>query len=97
MPNFGPFDPELVEATYTHDTAELPDDVHSVAVYAIGGGTVGREYADNYWGYEIIFEDGQAISGTNLFSGPASDHKTVAESVAEIYGEICEDCRPDDQ
>lgn len=87
MTTFGPFDPKLIEAEYTHDNADLPTDVEGVEVYAIGGGTVGEYYANSYWGFRVYLINGKRHSSTDLHSPSARNHKQAAELAAEFFTE----------
>lgn len=88
------FDSELVEATFNHTSMpSLPYGVDSVEVYAIGGGTVGKVYYDQYWAYRVVFLDGSERHGTDLLIPLDANHSRAAMKAAEMLDEEREELR----
>ena len=55
----------------------------TIAVAALGGGTVGRAYADNGWVYAVHLDGDLVVSGADLYSGGfALTHQQMAATLA---------------
>lgn len=57
-----------------------------VRVTAVGGGTVGRTYTQNYWHYQVSNEDGIVAEGSDLFI-PFAGHISAALIALELLDE----------
>ena len=55
----------------------------TIAVAALGGGTVGRAYANNGWVYALHLDGDLVVSGADLYSGGfALTHQQMAATLA---------------
>lgn len=68
----------------------LTDSERNVRVYvsAVGGGTLGKSYALNYWHYLVMPQRGEEtekvlLVGSDFYSGFHRNHQEVAEAIIE--------------
>lgn len=68
----------------------LADSERNVRVYisAVGGGTIGKSYAMNYWHYLVMRQHGDDTSeillmGSDFYSGCHRNHQEVAEAIID--------------
>lgn len=54
-------------------------------VSAVGGGTIGREYANNYWHYCLIVNGEVVRRGSDLYIPEPTNHLNAAEAAFEFF------------
>jgi hypothetical protein len=73
---------------YEHAYTVFPDTV--VRVSAVGGGTLGRTYEDNYWHYYVT--DGiRTMRGSDLFIPWEASHEDAAGEAVHFFRYYGED------
>jgi hypothetical protein len=59
----------------------------NVGVSKVGGGTIGRAY-EGFWHYTIVPDQGEVITGSDLFTGTPKNHQEAADLVLDFtFGE----------
>jgi hypothetical protein len=61
-----------------------------VSVAVVGGGTIGKAYADNYWLYSVHWQDELVISGDDFYSAVPKTHSEVMSFLIRTFGEAGE-------
>ena len=63
----------------------------TIAIAALGGGTVGRAYADNGWVYAVHLDGDPVVSGADLCTGGvARTHRQMAAVLAVSLADTAE-------
>lgn len=79
------------EAVYEFETPHGRQ-VH-VHISAVGGGTVGREYAQGHWHYHVCDEEtGDFIEeGSDLYTGRPHTHRQAAAELLDLVDYLTDD------
>ena len=81
-------DPELVVSV---PALQAGQPSLTIAIAALGGGTVGRAYADNGWVYAVHVDGDLVASGADLYSGGfARTHRQMAAVLAVCLADTSE-------
>jgi hypothetical protein len=76
------FDDDEIEYTVEVPRQDQQDPVVTIGISAIGGGTVGRAYADQEWKWQVRYDGKVVASDDNLRSGYPATHAQMAVTLA---------------